>query len=234
MIAPAGAAARNERRSSRVSAAERRTLILAAARRVFSRHGYEAARTQEIARSAGISEALMYRHFRSKRALHTAVLRQIIHDQNQNYALIGLQDLTPRGLIHNLHDYFTIATGSGPDHVRDGFRLLLSSVVGEQGFAFQIYRRAQRMQISRLRQVLAQAAADGDIAGPLLTVENTSMFIEHVGTMLNALCRDIAQAPYSGDPRAIARDATRFAARGVGFTDAAIDRHLAALPSAAA
>ena len=130
MTMPGSAASGQDRKSGRMSAAERRDLILEAARAVFSRHGYEAARTQDIARGAGISEALMYRHFRSKKALHTAVLRQIIAEQNSNYAQIGLHDLTPGGLVRNIHGYFTIATGHGPDRIREGFHLLLSSVVG--------------------------------------------------------------------------------------------------------
>lgn len=229
MTMPGSAASGQDRKSGRMSAAERRDLILEAARAVFSRHGYEAARTQDIARGAGISEALMYRHFRSKKALHTAVLRQIIAEQNSNYAQIGLHDLTPGGLVRNIHGYFTIATGHGPDRIREGFHLLLSSVVGDQSFALQIYRRAQRMQVGRLHEVLRRAVAEGDIAAPLLDVANTSMFVEHIGTMLNAMSGNGRKSPYGGTPEAIALDATRFVCRGLGFSDAAIERHLAGL-----
>ena len=49
----------------RISGTERRTLILAAARRIFSQYGYEGAKTLQIAREAKVSEALVYRHFPS-------------------------------------------------------------------------------------------------------------------------------------------------------------------------
>ena len=48
--------------------------LLAAAREQFARHGYHGAATAAIARAAGCSEAILYRHFHSKRDLLLAVL----------------------------------------------------------------------------------------------------------------------------------------------------------------
>jgi AcrR family transcriptional regulator len=59
----------------RMRAPERREAILAAARREFALHGFHGAGTAAIAREAGCSEAILYRHFASKKALLTAVLR---------------------------------------------------------------------------------------------------------------------------------------------------------------
>lgn len=47
--------------------------ILAAARRVFSRAGYEGARMQEIADEAGVNKALLHYYFRSKSQLFDAI-----------------------------------------------------------------------------------------------------------------------------------------------------------------
>jgi TetR/AcrR family transcriptional regulator len=44
----------------------RRASILDAAREVFSRSGLAGARTKEIAKTAGVTEALLYKHFASK------------------------------------------------------------------------------------------------------------------------------------------------------------------------
>jgi AcrR family transcriptional regulator len=43
--------------------------ILAAARQVFSEHGYEKSTTLDIARQMGISEATIFSYFASKRDL---------------------------------------------------------------------------------------------------------------------------------------------------------------------
>jgi AcrR family transcriptional regulator len=57
-----------------MTGAERREAILAVARQLFAHQGYHGTSTGEIARSAGCSEAMLYRHFASKQALFAAVL----------------------------------------------------------------------------------------------------------------------------------------------------------------
>lgn len=58
----------------RLPAAERREAIVRAALRVFSSTSYARATTAEIAREAGVSEPVLYRHFASKRDLWIACL----------------------------------------------------------------------------------------------------------------------------------------------------------------
>ncbi|WP_226016628.1 TetR/AcrR family transcriptional regulator [Novosphingobium sp. FKTRR1] len=212
----------------RISGIERKSLILDEARRIFSKHGFEAARTQDIARAAQVSEALVYRHFPTKQALYRAVLRRTIRDQNANHEMVGLRNITPRGLITNLRTYFQIVVGGGPEHVTEGFRLLLASVAGDASFASLIYRRANRMMNERVHQALVQAHACGDIVGKVLDARNTSMFTEHIGTMMNTLAKMTSQpSPYSGDKAQLVNDAVWFCSRGLGFTEEAIARYLA-------
>jgi AcrR family transcriptional regulator len=59
---------------SRLPAAERRQELLDAALRVFSAGSYAGATTAGIAREAGVSEPILYRHFESKRDLYLACL----------------------------------------------------------------------------------------------------------------------------------------------------------------
>jgi AcrR family transcriptional regulator len=60
--------------ATRLTAAARRSAIIEAALRVFSDGSYAGATTAEIAREAGVSEPLLYRHFASKRDLYFACL----------------------------------------------------------------------------------------------------------------------------------------------------------------
>jgi AcrR family transcriptional regulator len=59
---------------TRLPAAERRLAIVEAALQVFSEGSYAGATTAEIAREAGVSEPILYRHFSSKRELYFACL----------------------------------------------------------------------------------------------------------------------------------------------------------------
>lgn len=62
--------------TTRLPAAERRQAIVGAALRVFTTGSYSGATTAGIAREAGISEPILYRHFASKRELYFACLEE--------------------------------------------------------------------------------------------------------------------------------------------------------------
>jgi AcrR family transcriptional regulator len=58
----------------RLPAYERKKQILLSAVKVFSRSNYQAARVADIAAEAGISEAAVYKHFPSKKAVYLEIL----------------------------------------------------------------------------------------------------------------------------------------------------------------
>jgi AcrR family transcriptional regulator len=61
-------------RRRRMPAAQRREVILAAAEETFGRCGYHGASLDDVAHAAGVSKALIYEHFASKRELHASLL----------------------------------------------------------------------------------------------------------------------------------------------------------------
>jgi TetR/AcrR family transcriptional regulator len=60
--------------TNRLPAEDRRRQLLEIALDLFSRHGFEGTTTKEIAAAAGVTEAIIFRHFPSKQALYTAVM----------------------------------------------------------------------------------------------------------------------------------------------------------------
>ncbi len=62
---------------SRMSAEQRKLLILEAALNVFAQKGFSGARTKEIAREAGVSETLLFRHFKNKENLYAEALQHL-------------------------------------------------------------------------------------------------------------------------------------------------------------
>jgi AcrR family transcriptional regulator len=60
--------------SARLPAAERRLALIEIAIKAFSDGSYRGTTTSEIARAAGVSEPILYRHFASKRELYLAAL----------------------------------------------------------------------------------------------------------------------------------------------------------------
>ncbi len=63
--------------TARLPAVERRAALLETAVRVFSDGSFRGTTTAEIARAAGVSEPILYRHFPSKRALYLAALDHV-------------------------------------------------------------------------------------------------------------------------------------------------------------
>jgi AcrR family transcriptional regulator len=211
----------------RISGTDRKALILNAARIVFSQAGFEAAKTQDIARAAKVSEALVYRHFPSKLSLYRAVLRQSIREQDENYRIMALASHDTAGIIKMLKTYFTLMTEPEHADIQGRFRLLLSSLSADGTYAALIYRRAQRMTEHTIKETLRNAQAAGDLKPTQIESGNASMFVEHIGTMMSALCwRRSQAAPYSSEGPELVRQAVWFCCRGIGFTDEAIARHL--------
>ena len=63
-----------------MAAADRRELILEAARECFAEGGYHRTSLDAIAERAGVSKALLYEHFASKRELHAAMLEAHVRE----------------------------------------------------------------------------------------------------------------------------------------------------------
>src|ERR1035441_7373591 len=66
----------------RLPASDRRRQLVETALDCFSRKGFGGTTTKEIAAAAGVTEAIIFRHFPSKQDLYNAVLDQH-HDSGQ-------------------------------------------------------------------------------------------------------------------------------------------------------
>src|ERR1051325_7132414 len=59
---------------ARLNAEDRRRLLLKAAIGSFAQKGFAGTKTKDIASAAGVSEAILFRHFASKEALYQEIL----------------------------------------------------------------------------------------------------------------------------------------------------------------
>ncbi len=60
--------------NGRMAGEQRRSQIVRVAMRLFSRRGFRGTTTKEIARAAGVSEAMVFRHFATKEELYSAII----------------------------------------------------------------------------------------------------------------------------------------------------------------
>jgi AcrR family transcriptional regulator len=68
---------------TRLPAEARRAAVLEAACTIFGRGTYRSTTTAEIAKHAGVTEPVLYRHFRSKRDLYLACLEEAWRDTRE-------------------------------------------------------------------------------------------------------------------------------------------------------
>jgi AcrR family transcriptional regulator len=119
---------------------ERRKAIIQGAAHAFVEHGYEATGLDEIAREAGVSRVLLYRHFDSKKALYRAILEDFrsqlpLPAPGSNAVQSGAERLN--GLIH--------AAQADPD----GFRLTFRHAPREPEFR-SYFEEVQALRFSYL------------------------------------------------------------------------------------
>jgi AcrR family transcriptional regulator len=87
----------------RISAAERRDVIVRAAGRLFAERGYAGTRLDDVAAAAGVTKPMVYRHFDSKKALYTALLEK--HEADLPAFLEGTGEPDVRAILEHWLDY---------------------------------------------------------------------------------------------------------------------------------
>ena len=105
---------------TRLDGDERRKAIVAAAVPLFARKGFAGTTTKELAEAAGISEALLFRHFPSKKHLYDEILRLGCEGDPALERLAILEPSTET-LVHMIHfmvRYFLL--GAGVDAIFPG------------------------------------------------------------------------------------------------------------------
>jgi AcrR family transcriptional regulator len=134
-----------------MAATDRREAIMGAAVDVFSERGYHEASLDDVASRAGISKALIYEHFDSKRELHVAILEMHV-----------------RELLARLARSVSTAP-PGEERLRAGLEALFGFVEEHRGAWRMIFRNAgdpeiadafARMQVEVASVIAALMATD--------------------------------------------------------------------------
>lgn len=80
----------------RLSAPQRREQLINVAVDLFSRKGFNGTTTREIAAAAGVTEAIIFRHFETKEHLYTAIIDQRLNSPDAAEWIAGLQSAMDR------------------------------------------------------------------------------------------------------------------------------------------
>src|SRR5438876_7287969 len=127
----------------RLDSDERRKAIVAAAVPLFARKGFTGTTTKELAEAAGISEALLFRHFPSKKHLYGEILQLGCQGDPALERLARLEPSTAT-LVHMIHfmvRYFLLGGAIDPADLDIRLRLVLHSFLEDGDYARELFDR---------------------------------------------------------------------------------------------
>jgi AcrR family transcriptional regulator len=146
---------------SRLTAEERRLQILRVAVSLFSQRGFVGTTTKEIAQAAGVSEAMVFRHFATKQELYSAILdhKACSGDTMNPEAMVAeaLQEKDDRAVFERL------ALGALEHHECDPEfqRLLLHAALEGHELAQMFFEKFVRRVYELLGNYIAERQRDG-------------------------------------------------------------------------
>jgi len=208
----------------RLDSTARRLAILDTALPLFAQKGFAATTTKEIAQAAGVSEALIFKHFPTKASLYEAIFLACI-DEDPDYS--RLLSLTPstaslvqmiQGMVH----YLVIEVPADPKQ-RSRHRLTLISLLEDGEFMRHVYEGVRDRFMPAFTAAVRAAVASGDLAAGPIEAENGLWMAEHLCTTMASVCLSgQSVVPYLCGRPELARQTIWFILRGLGLRDETI------------
>ncbi|HYG91561.1 MAG TPA: TetR/AcrR family transcriptional regulator [Azospirillum sp.] len=208
----------------RLDSSARRMAILDAALPLFARKGFAATTTKEIAQAAGVSEALIFKHFPSKTSLYQAIFLSCIDNDPEYARLVALPSSTATlvQLVQALVSYFVIEVPTDPEE-RARHRLALYSLLEDGEFMRLVYDGLYERFHPAFAASIRAAEACGDLVGGPVEAGTGLWMADHLCSMMASICLSgRSLVTYSCERPALARQTTWFILRGLGMRDEAI------------
>lgn len=166
--------------TGRMRASDRRNQILVAAMELFSERGFHGSRTRDLARMAGVSEALLFRHFPTKEAL----IRAILEDASDRFLRMesSIRTIPARDALISLAEHVLTNLRDNPKV----FRVLFFGVMEKPRFAGVFYRtflsKILALETRLFRRAFAEAKARRSI--PAATADQRVVARSFHGSLL--------------------------------------------------
>jgi AcrR family transcriptional regulator len=206
----------------------RRQLILAAAKRCFSRHGFAGTTTKSVAAAAAISEGLLFKHFPSKAALYAEILAEECEADPDLAHLLGQEPSTATlvELVKGMVGHFMQIRDVPDEQEAQRVRLMATSHLDDGEFARLLYAKVGNLIAPVFTASLDRAVAAGDASRIGSEPLNLFWFAHHT-VLMAALARLPAVPCLSyGNAADLERQLCEFLLRGIGLNEAAIASHL--------
>ncbi len=215
------------RKRIRLPSRERRQAIVTAVQGAFADKGFDGTTTRELARAAGVSEALLYKHFPSKESLYVAML-EACADGPMAAEFTRVLALPPSTstlvvLVHFLTSHFVLREDL---HKTTMHRLALRSLLEDAEFVRLGAKQFGASWIRKVEACITAAVKAGDLKAIPVRRDLRAWFVHHLAfALMLHLHPKIPAVDYGISRSTLVIQAVWFLLRGMGLEEAAIRRH---------
>ena len=200
----------------------RRCQIVEAVMPLFARKGFGGVTTKEVAEAAGVSEALVFRHFPTKAALYQEILEVGCQGDPDLAPLEALPPSTDTLVLMTYGMVYHLVLGMLGDReaMATRHRLLLHSMMEDGDYARIHFADCGRRILPLYAASLRAAGRAGDLRPDSPAPANAFWFGAHVAAQI-AYGRMAGEGvfPYQGDLETVVAEAARFILRGIGLRE---------------
>jgi AcrR family transcriptional regulator len=215
--------------ASRLSSKQRRQAIVEAVRGVFADKGFDGTTTRELANAAGVSEALIYKHFPSKASLYAAMLDACAKGPAfvEFKRILALKPSTSTLVImvHFIVSYYA------ERHITDANKaamncLMVRSLLDDGEFVRLTNKKYASAWIEKFKACLKEAFKAGELCDAQVRPDLSVWFVHHLAfSLMLHLHPNLPAINYNASKETLVEQATWFALLGVGLKEEAIHRH---------
>jgi AcrR family transcriptional regulator len=213
---------------AKLSGQERREAILKAVRGVFVEKGFHGTTTRELAKAAGVSEALLFKHFPSKEALYSAIQLSCSKEEAlRHFERLEALEASTASLVFLIHHLISHLLGDRmvDEHRQSFLRLVLRSLMDEGDFARLAIRGGPSHWVRKVEESLRAAIAAGDAVDGQVRPSLAGWFVNQMAAMVMIHLLPTQPVIDFGVPREeLVEQAVWFSLRGMGLKDEAIRR----------
>jgi AcrR family transcriptional regulator len=213
----------------KLSSEERRAAIIRAVRHVFAERGFHGTTTRALADAAGVSEALLFKHFPTKEALFSA-MKLSCYPAKDQAKFERLKALEPGAstlvVMVQFMVSFVVRSHAEDDERAILNRLMLRSLAEDGEFARLALRGVAEHWVPKVAECLKAAVAAGEaVPGPVRPA-SAAWFAHHLPAMVATyLLPPTPVVAYGLSKEKVVEQAVWFILRGLGIKEDVIKRH---------
>jgi AcrR family transcriptional regulator len=213
----------------RLSAEARKEAIVEAVQDVFAEKGFDGTTTRDLAKAAGVSEALLYKHFPSKESLYAAMLdgcaKGPTFAEASRILELDASTSTLVVMVHFMISHYVLGR-PGDRHRAALNSLLVRSLLGDGEFVRLMHKKLAAAWLKKFEACLQAASKAGEMREVPIRHDLCVWLVQHVAfSLMLHLQPKVPAVNYKVSREELVSQATWFGLLGIGIKEEAVRRY---------